>query len=795
MADTVLALLGDEAAALGALHAGLSGAYGYPGTPSTEIMEYLLDAHGEGGELSRGQGGFTAAWCANEKTAFEAALGASFAGKRAIVTMKHVGLNVASDPFMNAALLGIKGGLVIAVADDPGMHSSQNEQDSRFYADFAMIPCLEPRNQQEAYDMARDAFDVSERFSAPVMLRLSTRLSHARAAVKVRPGRERNPLSKAEDSTRWMLLPAFARRNYLSLIGKQDEMGEWSADYRANKLELEGADSSFAVITAGLGGNYYEENLADFAESRGGRVPARFHIGAYPLPADQIRAVCEKAERVIVIEEGQPFIEGKLRGILPPDLTITGKLDGALDRSGELSPDTVRRGLGLPPLPDILSNSLTVKGAQVKFEALDIPVLPGRPPQLCKGCPHGDSYAAIKKAAEGLQSLAITGDIGCYSLGALPPYAVPETIVCMGASVGMARGAADAGLKHVVGVIGDSTFLHSGITGLIDAAAANTPMTLIILDNSTVAMTGCQKTAVPSARLKQIVLGAGVDPAHLLELEAKGQLIEENAAKLRAEIEYGGLSVVIFKRECLEAFRKRQKAVKAEGAALPEAVTAQAALETAAVPPENAAAAKGRGRVKRDIILAGVGGQGALSVAALIAQAAVNAGLNVRQSEVHGMAQRGGAVLAHLRISSEAIASDLAPRGGADLIIAMEPLESLRYAAWLSPEGALVTASEPFINIPDYPAPETIAALIKRFPVYRMVDAAALAKEAGHPRAVNMVMVGAASPFLPIPAETLESAIRAMFAAKTPELAEINSRAFKLGRQTCGSPRSFGAHP
>jgi indolepyruvate ferredoxin oxidoreductase beta subunit len=221
--------------------------------------------------------------------------------------------------------------------------------------------------------------------------------------------------------------------------------------------------------------------------------------------------------------------------------------------------------------------------------------------------------------------------------------------------------------------------------------------------------------------------------------------------------------------------------------------TAQAARKTADAPPEarrdgaapeNAAAAENSGaRVKRDIILAGVGGQGVLSIAAIIAHAAVSAGLNVRQSEVHGMAQRGGAVLAHLRISDGPIASDLVPRGGADLIIAMEPLESLRYAAWLGPKGALVTASEPFVNIPDYPAPEAVTGVIKRFPVYRLVDASALAKKAGHIRAVNMVMTGAASPFLPVSAETLENTISAMFAAKAPELAEINSKAFKLGRE------------
>ncbi|MDR3336605.1 MAG: indolepyruvate ferredoxin oxidoreductase [Treponema sp.] len=564
MDDNQFALLGDEAAALGAVHAGLSAAYGYPGTPSTEIMEYLIGEYeknaGNRDRKGHAPGAFIAAWCANEKTALEAALGASFAGKRAMVTMKHVGLNVASDPFMNAALLGIKGGLVVAVADDPGMHSSQNEQDSRFYANFAMIPCLEPRSQQEAYDMARDAFDLSERFSVPVMFRLSTRLSHARSSVNTRPLREPNPLSKAEDKSRWMLLPAFARRNYLSLIEKQDDIREWTACYSSNKLEQDNRDRSLGVITAGLGGNYYEENLDDFVESRGGKVPSRLHIGAYPLPEDQIRSLCEKAERLIVIEEGQPFIEEKLRGILPQAISISGKLDGTLNRSGELDPDSVRRGLGLSPRPNVLDSGFTVEGSQVRFKALDIPKLPGRPPQLCQGCPHGDSYETIRKATSGLESLSINSDIGCYSLGAMPPYSVPESIVCMGASIGMARGAADAGIKHALAVLGDSTFLHSGITGLIDAVSSNTPMTVIILDNSIVAMTGCQETIAPSSQLKQILLGCGVDPPHLLELEAKKQLLEENAVKLRAEAEYPGLSVVIFKRECLEAFRKRYTA-------------------------------------------------------------------------------------------------------------------------------------------------------------------------------------------------------------------------------------------
>jgi indolepyruvate ferredoxin oxidoreductase alpha subunit len=524
-------------------------------------LEYLIDLTKRPRTPGADGGAFTAKWCSNEKTAMEAALGASFAGKRTLVTMKHVGLNVAADPFINAALLDIHGGLVIAVADDPGMHSSQGEQDSRFYSAFAMVPCLEPRNQQEAYDMCREAFEVSERFHLPVMLRLATRLSHARAAVKAGAAAARNPVSKMKDKTRWMLLPAYARRNYADLIEKQKAVAAWSSGHSANRLELEGRDSSFAVITSGLGGNYYEENLDDLISSiqngnADGKAPARLHIGAYPIPTDSIRKLCEKAAKVLVIEEGQPFIEERLRGILPQGIIIHGRLNSeamAVPRTGELDPDNVRKSLGLPPRPGVLDTSLK------------LPDLPGRPPQLCQGCPHADSYQTINKAvaeldpSPGHRDTAVCSDIGCYSLGAAPPYSAIESIVCMGASIGMARGAAEAGIKYAVAVIGDSTFLHSGITGLVDAAQADAPMTAIILDNSIVAMTGCQETIIPSEKLKSLILGLGVRPEHLLELEAKPQSIDENAARLKKEMEYRGLSVAIFKRECLEAARKRRR--------------------------------------------------------------------------------------------------------------------------------------------------------------------------------------------------------------------------------------------
>ncbi|MDR0382547.1 MAG: indolepyruvate ferredoxin oxidoreductase [Spirochaetaceae bacterium] len=542
-------VLGDEALAEGALDAGLFACYGYPGTPSTEIMEYLIGkAEREGTPVAR--------WCVNEKTALEGALGTSFAGRRALVTMKHVGLNVAADPFINGALLGIKGGLVVAVADDPGMHSSQNEQDSRFYADFALLPCFEPRSQQEAYDMTREAFALSEERHLPVLVRLCTRLSHARAVIETAAPVPKAPLDRVKDATEWMLLPAFARRNYAALIEKNAALLEWARHHGTNKLEIEGRDLSFAVITAGLGGNYYEENFAELAKAaseRGTPPPARLHIGVYPLPDESVRKLCAGAKKLLVIEEGQPFIEAKLRGILPSAVEIDGKLNGRLPRTGELDPDNVRPALGLPPVRGVeLSETAKIR-------------LPARPPQLCKGCPHADSYAAINAAVDGYPPAerAVLSDIGCYSLGASPPYSAIESIVCMGASISMARGAAEAGIKAALAVIGDSTFLHSGITAIVDAVSSNAARTVVILDNSTVAMTGCQETALPSSKLVPILLGLGVEKEHIAELETTPKNIEANAARLVSEIEYRGLSVIIFKRECLESVRIRRKRDKA----------------------------------------------------------------------------------------------------------------------------------------------------------------------------------------------------------------------------------------
>lgn len=529
-----LALLGDEAIALGAIHGGATVAYGYPGTPSTEIIEYIRQLKGERP---------LAVWCTNEKTAYEEALGASYVGRRALVTMKHVGLNVAADPFINSALLNIRGGLVVVVADDPGMHSSQNEQDSRFYADFAKILCLEPSNQQEAYDMTRVAFDLSEKFQIPVMVRITTRLAHSRSGVIPAVPRGENPLLSQMDPSGWALLPAFARKQYTQLLSKQKDLHACTEQSPYNQLFLtQGEDSSsapFGVITAGIGKNYYLENQDSLKKP----LP-HLHIGAYPLPLEKIQALAARVQKILVIEDGMPFIESTLRGVLPQGIEISGKLDHTLPPSGELEPDLVLEALGLQPK-----------------EGVTLPTsfpLPPRPPQLCQGCPHGDTYAAIKSILQEFPEAVVTSDIGCYALGAIPPLVIPETIVCMGASISMAVGAAEGGKKHTVAVIGDSTFLHSGITPLIDAVARKVPITVVILDNGTVAMTGGQETILPTANLPALVQGLGVDPEHVITVEAHRRYEKENREVLRREIQYPGVSVIIAARECVETARKKK---------------------------------------------------------------------------------------------------------------------------------------------------------------------------------------------------------------------------------------------
>ncbi len=527
-------LLGDEAVAQAAIDAGITAAYAYPGTPSTEILEYVL-------KVAKAEGRPKATWCANEKTAYEAALGVSMVGRRCLVAMKHVGLNVAMDPFVNSALVELGGGLVVVVADDPGMHSSQNEQDTRILADFARVPCLEPANQQEAYDMTREAFDLSERFHVPVIIRLVTRLAHSRARVALAPARPENERTTDIEASSWILLPANARRLWKRLLETQDGIRAAIASSSANELTLR-EPGGLGLITTGIAQNYYRENRDELDP-----LPSHLHIGAYPFPEEKMRELAKHVDRVLVLEEGQPYVERHLRGVLPPAKDILGKLSGTLPLDGELNPDLVREALGLEAR-----------------ERIDIPglELPIRPPQLCTGCPHRDTFDAIRLALDGIEDSLVASDIGCYTLGALPPYSTIQSCVCMGASVGMAKGAADAGVKPALAVIGDSTFLHSGVTPLMDAVGEDTDMTLLILDNETVGMTGQQETILPSTRLEAVVRGVGVDPDHFHIVEAHPRRTRELADVIRGEIEHPGLSVIVAVRQCIQAAKREKRDAK-----------------------------------------------------------------------------------------------------------------------------------------------------------------------------------------------------------------------------------------
>ena len=468
-------LLGDEAVALGAINAGLSGVYAYPGTPSTEITEYI-QSH----PLAK-ERGIHSRWCTNEKTAMEAALGMSYAGKRALVCMKHVGMNVCADAFVNSAITGVKGGLIVLAADDPSMHSSQNEQDSRFYAKFALVPCLEPSNQQEAYDMMAYGFELSEKLGEPIVLRVVTRLAHSRAAVEVTEPKAEKVLSPATDQ--WVLLPGIARKKYVKLIEKQDAMKQASAESIYNKVET--AASKTGILACGIAYNYVKEALGSDANL--------VKISQYPLPEEKIKSLAAKCDELLVIEDGQPVVEELVKGLLGAGYPVKGRLTGDLPRTGELTPDNVAKALG--------------KQAGAVFAPAQN--MAARPPQLCQGCGHRDVYAALNQVA----------------------------------------------------IIGDSTFTHSGMTGLLDAVNDKANITVVISDNLTTGMTGGQDSAGTN-KYEAICLGLGVEPEHVRVVVPLPKNMPEITRVIKEEIEYKGVSVIIPRRECIQTFARHARAKK-----------------------------------------------------------------------------------------------------------------------------------------------------------------------------------------------------------------------------------------
>lgn len=530
-------LLGNAAIARGFLEAGGGLVAGYPGTPSSEIIESLVP-------YSKDLG-IHVEWSVNEKVALEVAIGSSWAGTRSAATMKHVGLNVAADPFMTIAYLGVGAGIVIVSADDPYCHSSQNEQDSRRYAQFAGIPCLDPADPEEAKEMVKFALDFSERFNIPVMLRPTTRVSHARCDVDV--GEIVSPVCGKgfiKNPQRRVALPVHARPLHLELIEKQKAIANALEAAPWNRLHLDG---TYGVIASGISGLYAGEALAELDLNM-----SFLRVGTTPAPSGLIQKMVEHASRVIVVEELEPVLEEqveRMARLYNPDLEILGKTSGAITRAGELDQTTVRDAIA----------AMAGMPHRERAGTPDLGILPPRPPTLCPGCSHRATYFAMKKAFG--KDAIFPSDIGCYTMAV--GMGTVDTCLCMGASITVASGIRHGGEdRPICCSLGDSTFLHSGLTGLLNAAYNQARITIAVLDNSTTAMTGHQphpgtgvtakgdQTVSISLEAVARALGAGhVETTSPYDLDAAIEAFK------RAK-EYAGPSVVIAKQACVIGMRR-----------------------------------------------------------------------------------------------------------------------------------------------------------------------------------------------------------------------------------------------
>jgi indolepyruvate ferredoxin oxidoreductase alpha subunit len=505
-------LSGNEAIAQGAWEAGAAVGVGYPGTPSTETLERFAKMPGVYAE-----------WAPNEKVALEVAAGVSLAGSRVLVTMKHVGLNVASDPLFTLAYTGVGGGLVILVADDPGMHSSQNEQDSRNYAAFARVPVLEPSDSAEALAFTLEAFELSERFDIPVLVRSTVRVSHAKSLVQTGDRAQTSERAHYEtDPAKWVMMPAMAKRRRIDLDRRIADLTDFAETTQLNRAEYR--DTSVGIVCSGVCYQHVREAMPDASTLKIG-------LG-FPLPPQVLRDFAAHVDAVYVVEEADAYLERSLK-----QLRIDVR-DLPLPRSGELSPGAIREAFGLPE--PVLRRADTT--------------LPPRPPLMCPGCPHRPVFDALRK-----RRAVVTGDIGCYTLGALRPLAAMDTCVDMGASIGMAHGAeivGGLGTRPVVAVIGDSTFAHSGITGLLNTVYNGGAGTVLILDNRITAMTGRQGNPINGITLQErashevdlegLVRAIGVTRVRVVDPHD----LAATRAALDEETAVDELSVIIYRAPC-----------------------------------------------------------------------------------------------------------------------------------------------------------------------------------------------------------------------------------------------------
>ena len=529
-------VMGNGAIALGALAAGVNLVAGYPGTPSSEILETISKYPHDGVHIE---------WSVNEKAAMEVAAAAAYSGARAMVTMKQVGLNVAADPLMSLAYVGVKGGMVIVSADDPGPISSQTEQDTRRFADFCRIPVFDPSSPEEAFSMIKDAFEYSEKYKTPVLFRPTTRVCHAYASVETPEyAGPKEYEGFVKDSKKWVIFPRLSFANHAMIEKRNVEIGKDFSGYRGNTIE--GGNSKRAVITSGISYAYTKEYLKDYPDIKLIKLAT-----AYPFPEELVLSALDGVDEVLCIEELSPFIEEqilKLAGKHHLQLRVSGKLDGKVQPSGELSADKAAA---------ILSGFLGTQCAKSGYDMSDAPELPIRPPVLCAGCPHRASFYAVKQAMKGRKAY-FCGDIGCYTLGNAMPLDMVDTCLCMGAGITMAQGFHWTDNDGVCfGFVGDSTFFASGMTGVVNAVYNNADMVLCVLDNSTTAMTGHQPhpgigrnlmgQIVDKVDIAKVLEGIGVKKVvtvNPLDLDASVKAVQECA-------DIPGVKAVIFKSPCI----------------------------------------------------------------------------------------------------------------------------------------------------------------------------------------------------------------------------------------------------
>ena len=529
-------VMGNGAIALAALNAGVNLVAGYPGTPSSEIVETVAKYPHNGVHVE---------WSVNEKAAMEVAAAASYSGARTLVTMKQVGLNVASDPLMSLAYVGVKGGMVVVSADDPGPISSQTEQDTRRFAEFARIPVFDPASPEEAYEMIGDAYECSEKYKTPVLFRPTTRVDHAYAAIE-HPERTvpKSVSGFVKDSKKWVIFPRLSFANHAMIEKRNVEIGEEFSSYRFNTAE--GGDSKKAVVASGISYAYAKEFLKDYPEVK------LIRIGTpYPFPESFVKKALTGVTEILCLEELSPYNEEQIaklcgrNGIL---LTIRGKLTGDVPASGELSTDLIK---------GILQQYLGLPAKDTGIDLSDAPELPVRPPVLCAGCPHRASFYAVKKAMKG-RKCYFCGDIGCYTLGNAMPLDMCDTCLCMGAGITMAQGFTWMDKEGIgFAFVGDSTFFASGMTGIVNAVYNNANMILCVLDNSTTAMTGHQPhpgtgrnmmgDIVEKVDIASVLTGIGVSKV----MTVNPLNLNEAMGAVRACASLPGVKAIIFKSPCV----------------------------------------------------------------------------------------------------------------------------------------------------------------------------------------------------------------------------------------------------